>query len=482
MQELQHGKQKAKRNFKLLENQKENDSEILEQCEKLKKEKSKVEEELFKSQQMLNDSFRLRRDIEECLWKMQKEQIGKDTKLGELKNENELVKTELESMKKFCMENDEKIRNYQLLEMKLKGCLHQAVTQITELQLTSKEKNMNDEYAMNNLIDDYEKLFKEHETTKILYGDSLRKVEELMTEIKNLRQQLSLADTNIGSPGNRRRWFQNKLSEGEFRPSNNVTEDEASEYDSTSTISSKSTQRSRIPRRSQSVNRKHRTQDLASRNRTYSVCSTSDTESIASSIMSSYSDRKELDTDIQSTPTKQKINSLKKTNMKDINDTDDDKLEKDQRNLSWYVNVDKKNSNTKQQQAKNSQSTASNKQYFNEIVHPTITTDDVLKAVASTQNLSQLTPVKRRPANQTSEELVNQSQPLERKLADLNTEKKMLEANLSRIPSRGSSRLSNSGNNSRYWNAQEQKYETRYEEVIKEIGSVRMSLKKLNNL
>ena len=53
--------------------------------------------------------------------------------MEDVKKENEMIKEQLETMKKICMQNDGKIRHYQILEIKLQDCLQKAAQQVFHL-------------------------------------------------------------------------------------------------------------------------------------------------------------------------------------------------------------------------------------------------------------------------------------------------------------------------------------------------------------
>ena len=60
-------------------------------------------------------------------------QKSKDLEIEDIKKENEIMKEQLETMKKICMQSDSKIRHYQILEIKLQDCLQKAVQQVLYL-------------------------------------------------------------------------------------------------------------------------------------------------------------------------------------------------------------------------------------------------------------------------------------------------------------------------------------------------------------
>ena len=53
--------------------------------------------------------------------------------MEDIKKENEMIKEQLETMKKICMQNDGTIRHYQILEIKLQDCLQKAAQQVFHL-------------------------------------------------------------------------------------------------------------------------------------------------------------------------------------------------------------------------------------------------------------------------------------------------------------------------------------------------------------
>ena len=53
--------------------------------------------------------------------------------MEDIKKENEMIKEQLETMKKICMQNDGKIRHNQILEIKLQDCLQKAAQQVFHL-------------------------------------------------------------------------------------------------------------------------------------------------------------------------------------------------------------------------------------------------------------------------------------------------------------------------------------------------------------
>lgn len=61
------------------------------------------------------------------------------TKVREVETENEGLKKDLETLKSLCMENDERVRYYQQMELKLQECMSGAMLQVKQMILRDLE-------------------------------------------------------------------------------------------------------------------------------------------------------------------------------------------------------------------------------------------------------------------------------------------------------------------------------------------------------
>lgn len=162
-------------------------TQIKDEYEKLRKERKEIETELFKSQQMLNNSFRIRTEAEEYLLEIQKKQGNLISDLHESEKQNEVLQREIASLKKMCLENDENIKYHQQVEEELKQCLDKAIQQVTQLEQQTREKEIENNLAFEKLVEEHEVLFQEHKTIKVLYAESIKRIEESMKEIDHLK-------------------------------------------------------------------------------------------------------------------------------------------------------------------------------------------------------------------------------------------------------------------------------------------------------
>ncbi|XP_066919771.1 putative leucine-rich repeat-containing protein DDB_G0290503 [Clytia hemisphaerica] len=214
---------------------------------RLKNEKTEIERELTRCQEMLNQSYSVQKEVKKCLEQVKDNEVSLSKKLKEVQTENEGLKHDLETLKALCMENDERVKYYQQMERRLQECMNGAMLQIANLEKETMQSNVHHKMEFQKLVDQHGNLQREHEAIKILYSDALRRVDESNKEKEDLKRTIQhlhlqsasreliysnqssrnhtpLTQTPTGSPNTarklsiRRTWFPPEVSFDQFKP------------------------------------------------------------------------------------------------------------------------------------------------------------------------------------------------------------------------------------------------------------------------